>query len=606
VAHRRAVAAAAILVALAAILAAAIGPGMHAQDDFGEAGTLELGREFAPPGVRAFGDITVDRHGYRVRPQGRAIVRVPVPRTPTGLGAQPGRMLLRIWAYGPDGVSTSVRLVDGRGGRRELGTSRLWIGRTFDVTEQAAAGSVRLTVRATNTTDDPILFLDRVAPINAAESARITATRAEVAVLVAAILAALLALVGILRRHWPLVPLGAFAAWLLWADVPGRSLVALQDDQLRLWNAVRDASWLGFHDGLLWGSWRTVSSLSVQLFHLLTPIVGTADASARAAGALVGVAAICAIYALGHRVAGGLGAVVAVLLALATDAFRLGSPTGSALPVLVLAAACFAVAVHAALPRATTAAMVLVGVAGGVLVLAEPTWLPGVAAAIAILAAAYALRGERLRAAGGGLLALALFILPNRTSTAAQNDGSVLADMSARATYARNVEFLGAGHGAPSPLAFSRDPFSGEPATLTEYLLGDHSLSQIVGGILTGGYEALVAFADNDASGALGTIAFVVLVCGALYLLAVPRLRMLVLLGVVVCAPALFIAARGGASAFAAASVLWVGLLAAGGVLAYAVHAIAARPAIGSLGRWFAGRRRIPFPRARSLRRERV
>lgn len=579
------------LLVLAAVAAAIlVGPDIHSDGDITEVDPLELGVQ-SPILAQTTGRIDQDEHGYRVLSGGRGTATVPFVLPDPG----DGRTLLRIWAYAPDGVSTAVALQFAKGSERFLGRPKQWVGKSFDVTDEARGGSVRIVARSVNRTDEPVLFLDRIAPVAAPASARATASAWSVGLLVALLAAALLALAARFRTHWPLPLLLGGAAALLWADVPSLSLEPLSPDVAPTWNAVRDASWFGFHDGLFWGSWELLSSLTVQFFHALTPFVGTAPVSARSAGIFVGLLALAAVYALGNRAAGRLGAVVATCLALASDAFRDAAVAGTSLPVLILAAALFGYALHACLAEASIPAILLL--AGGValLAIAEPTWLPGGLGALVLVALAYAPEGQRLRGLGAGLLAVAILLIPHWASTADQHEGSMFADMSARATYARNVEFLDGGHGAPTAVEFSRDPISGRPVTLSGYLLRDHSVSQATGGVLAGGHQAFSAIARRDASGILGLLAFVVLLLGAVYVLILPRLRALVLLPPLIAAPTLFFADREAMSAFAAAAPMWPALFAVGGILAYAVVKLA-RPYVQE---WVPARARAGFRRLR-------
>src|SRR3989442_432195 len=81
------------------------------------------------------------------------------------------------------------------------------------------------------------------------------------------------------------------------------------------------------------------------------PITGTGAAGARVASMLVGVLAIVAIYALGRRVAGLVGAGAAVTLALICDPFRDSLSSGNSVAVLVLASCIFLLAMHRVLVK---------------------------------------------------------------------------------------------------------------------------------------------------------------------------------------------------------------------------------------------------------------
>ncbi|MGH2917268.1 MAG: hypothetical protein ACRDLS_01515, partial [Solirubrobacteraceae bacterium] len=242
---------------------------------------------------------------------------------------------------------------------------------------------------------------------------------------------------------------------------------------------------------------------------------------------------------------------------------------GAPLPALVLAGALFGYALHACLAEATRPAIVMLGAAAALLALAEPAWLPGALVVLLIVALTRAVRPHRLKIAGAGLLAVLVCLVPHLASTASQNEGRPFADMDARAVTARNAEFAGDGHGAPTAVELSRDPLSGRPVDLAGYLFSDHSASQFAGGALAGGQDSITAFNQTADAGVLGILAFVVAAAGALFVLLLERLRLLVLLAPLVVAPTLFIAANTAADPAAAGAVLWPVMLACAGILAY-------------------------------------
>src|ERR1035437_7305633 len=217
------------------------------------------------------------------------------------------------------------------------------------------------------------------------------------------------------RRHWMLVFITGAGGYFLWRAIPGMSLNRLDGQAALIWPAVQKASWLGFHNGLWWGSWVGVSSLTVQLFHAVTPLVGTGSAGALGAGALLGIAAVIAIYAVGNRVAGRRGAAIAALNALVADSFRLEVGVGSSIPVLALAATLFLYAVHVCLTRTTRQEIILLAGAGSLMCLADPTWNPRVRIGILVMGACIGTPGPRNGFPGVGLFGLALLTLPNRT-----------------------------------------------------------------------------------------------------------------------------------------------------------------------------------------------
>jgi len=590
-------AARAALVILALALVILVGPGMHASGALTEVGPLELGAGAAPIGTRTRGAVREDVDGYRVQPRSEAVVVVPLtlPRP------YEERTLVRIWAYGPAGVRTTAVLRAADGSERTLGRATTWTGRVFDVTEEARRGAVELRVRGENSTDQPVLFLDRLAPVAATGSIELTASPGGVGLLVGVVTLMVLALAGRLGRHWSLaLALAAFAA-LLWDDVTGTSLKPLEGVDATTWNTATQASWFGFDDGLLSGSWQGISSLGVQIFHALTPVVGTVFVSARVAALLASLAALAAVYALAYRATGRFGAIVAVVLGAAALGLHEAVGAGSTLPVLVLAGALFGYALHAALSEATPVAIGVVGAAAALLVLADPAWLPGALLAVAVVALACSAPGQRLRIARLGLVTMVVCVLPHLVSTAGQNDGRMLANQDVRAVAARNIEFLGDGHGAPTPQQYAADPRSGRPVTLTGYLFTDHSIQQVAGGTLAGGQDGIEAFVGTDRLASFGTVSMILLIAGAAFVLLLARLRMLALLAALVASPTLFIAAQTGGDAAMAGAVLWPVLLACAAILVHAAVELA-RPSV-ERRMWRLGRRlqraRLPdAPRA--------
>ncbi|MDX6691730.1 MAG: hypothetical protein QOG15_3187 [Solirubrobacteraceae bacterium] len=588
-------AATAALVVLAAIAAIAIVPGMHASGSLAEVGPLDLGQAATPAGAQARGQVIEDVDGYRVAAGGEAVVTVPL----TLPDPRDGRTLLRAWIYGPEGVRTTAVLRAADGSERPLGRAVNWVGKTFDVTDYARRGPVVLGVRAQNATAQPVLFLDRLAPIPAARSLAVSASPWSVGLLILLLSAALLELAGRLRRHWPLVLVLAPTAGLLWNEIADKTLQPLAADSAATWDAAVHASWFGFHDGLIWGSWETVSSFTVQAYHAFTPFVGTAPVSARAAAMLTALLALAAIYALAHRAAGRAGAAFAVVLAACAAGFHDAVIAGTPLPALVLAGAVFGYALHACLATATPFAIAMLGASAALLALADPVWLPGALAVVVIVAFLRAERPSRLRVICVGLLAAVVCLAPHLASTASQNDGRMFADADARAVAARNAEFVGDGHGAPTQQQVTRDPFSGRRVGLAGYLFGDHSPGEFIGGALAGGQDSITAFNDTEGPGVPSSILFIVMAAGAVLVLLLPRLRLLVLLTPLVVAPALFIAAKAPVDPAVAGAVLWPVMLACAAIMLY-VAARLARPLFApQLSTLEDVRARIAIPRLR-------
>jgi hypothetical protein len=163
---------------------------------------------------------------------------------------------------------------------------------------------------------------------------------------------------------------------------------------------------------------------------------------------------------------------------------------------------------------------------------------------------------------------------PHLASTAAQNNGRPFADVDARAVAARNAEFAGGGHGAPSAAELTRAPTAtGQPVTLGGYVFGDHSLAQVLGSTLSGGQKALSAFGAGGS--ALGALAFAFSLLGVAYVLILPRLRLMVLVPLIVALPALFVAGRIRTDYFGAGAVWWPVLPVSAAILMYAVVQLA-------------------------------
>jgi hypothetical protein len=581
-----------LLVLVTLIVSALAGPGMHASGTLTEVGPLELGEAATPATAVKRGSVSENVDGFRVAAGGEGVVSIPLtlPRP------YEGRTLLRIWAYGPPGVRTTAVLRAADGSERTLGRASSWVGERFDVTEQARLGAVRLRVRGENATSQPVLFFDRIAPVAAPGSLKPRAPAWAVGLLVLLVTATLLELAGRLRRHWVLAPLLGLTAAALWNDVVSRAFEPLGAEASATWSAATEASWFGFHDGLLWGSWTSLSSLAVQVFHAFTPIVGTAPVSARAAALLTALLALAALYAFGHRAAGRLGGVLAILLAVVAVGFRDAVVAGTPLPALVLAAALFGYALHACLVNASPVALVMLGLCGALLALAEPTWLPGTLLVVVAVALACAERPLRWRAAVAGVLAVLVCVVPHLASTASQNDGRMLANIQARAVAARNAEFLGRGHGAAAPQQLARDPLAGRPVGLTSYLLSDHSASQLVGGVLSGGQRSITAFNKTDRGGVIGTLAVLVTLAATIFVLLLTRLRWLVLPMPLIVAPTLFITARAPFDPAAAGAALWPAMLVSTGILAFAVARLASPRLAPYLARLDALRASVRLP----------
>lgn len=555
---RHALTGALVIFALAAMII--VGSDMRATGSLTEVAPLELGEANAPIGVRTRGALTENADGYRVGPGGQAVVIVSLTMPqPDG-----GRTLLRVWAYGPDGVRTTAVVRAADGSERTLGRAFNWVGQTFDVTEEARLGGVQVRVRGENSTDQPVLFLDRLAPIVATGTLQPGASPGAVGLLVLLLTSALLALAGRLLWHWPLAFLLAVVAAVLWRDAIGGGTAPVTGEGAAAWQAALQASWFGFDDGLLSGAWVNLSSLAVQALHAFSVVVGTAPAACRSAAVLTTLTAIAIVYAVGFRAAGRLGAIVAALLvSIALDLHDIVA-TGSTVPVLVAAAGCFTYVLHAAVAQATRSAICALAAAAALLMLADPAWLPGAVLAVLIVGWWCSERAERLGILRVGLLAVIVSCLPHLVSVAGQNDGRLFAAQQARAAAAHRIEFLAPGQPARDSPGEPRVTFSG-------YLFGDHSVVQFVGGALSGAQESVSAYTRGGRSALLGATSAALFGAAVLFVLLLPRLRLLVLLAPLVAAPTLFIAARTHSDPVPAGAVMLPAMLACIVILGHAV-----------------------------------
>ena len=539
-------------------------PGMRATGGVAEREVFSLNRGDRPADAEVMGAVDRGVDGYVVRPRADGSVTIPID-----FSAAADRNLIRVWAFGREGLTTRVSVVAADGTRQFLGSASEWQGRTFDITRLAGNGRLRLEASASNTTTQPALFLDQVGTAVASSTAKPDARAWQVAIWVGLLMAALLHARRKLGRHWVL-PIGSAAlAWLLWDGVLDAAYVPLEPNAASLWSAANAAEPFSLATGFLSGSFGEVSALAVQLDHALTAIVGTGTAAARSATVLTAVAALALVYAFANRVAGPLAATVALVIAVLADPFRDAAITGTSTMALIAAAALFLLVVHACLAETNKYAAGLLGAAGGVAFLADPTWFPGILFAIIVLGALYGPRGQKLKVVGVGALVLMIVILPNRISTADQSGGDLLADVSRRSTFVRNVEFAGAGRGAPQREDLVQNPFGGEPVGLTEYLFEEHTLSVVVGGTLSGATDAMSRAADRDESGLVGLAGWILTLLGTAYLLIVPRLRLLVLLPLALAAPTLFFVSREAADPFTAAAPVWPALVTGAGVLVF-------------------------------------
>ena len=364
---------------------------------------------------------------------------------------------------------------------------------------------MRLRVRSDNSDQPARPVLRSHRPRRRAGSLEPSAPGWAVGLLVLLMTAALLEVTGRLRRHWVLAALLGLTAAVLWNEIKSVAFDPLAVDAAATWTAASEASWLGFHDGLLWGSWKSLSSLAVQIFHAFTPLVGTAPVSARAAAVLTALLALAAIYALGHRAAGRAGAALALRARVAHRrvsrrrrrgwlAAGFGTGGGALLPTRCMHASpmprppgssC------SALRRACSRSRSRRG-------------CPARCWSSSSSALACAVPQQRPRVVAAGVLAAVVFLIPHLASTANQNDGRMFANLDARAVVARNAEFPAGEHGAPTAAALARDPLGGRKVSLSGYVFSEHSVPQVLAGTMTGASEASRPSTATDRAGVLG------------------------------------------------------------------------------------------------------
>jgi hypothetical protein len=497
------------------------------------------------------GDVQTNTYGYYLPRHASGAVSVPLrlrlKRNDLGI--------VRLYAYGKSGVETTVYAVSRTGLRRFLGRADEWRGRSFDVTPEARVGEVTLVVRSRNSSSRDALFLDRIELASAPRAAATSLPAWLVATWVGLLIATLLQASRRLRRHWMLPILTWVGLVLAWREVRANAFAPLSPAGSELWFAAREADWFGLNHGLISGSFGALSPLTVQLFHLLIPLVGSGDAAARAATAFIGIAALAAVYALGNRAAGPIGAAVAATLALLADPFRDATVSGTATTTIILAAALLVAVAHIALAEVSPPVILLLAITGALAILADPLWFAGVVLAMIFLTLAYApdtLR-QRLRLTAIGIALLGVLILPNRLSVGDQHHANVFGDLRERAALTRAAE---SGRSPERPVSMTSYVFDRPPAT-------------VVGGVLTGLDRSTKASASHDEVGLAGLLAFIAEVVGMLMLLVVPRVRMLVPLVLIIATPGLFLASRAGEAPFDSGIPLWCVALAAAGVLSY-------------------------------------
>lgn len=525
----------------------------------------------APEGSQVGRTVDTNENGLVAPPYRLATATVPLE---LGDLAPEDRRLLRLWVYGGSFMTTTVQLLTPR--RREvqaLGDASTWVGKTFDISRASRAQSGRLLLRITafNRDREARLFVDKVELIAGDEHTRTGVAPVPFAIWIGAAL--LLGIIVARVSRWSLLlPLpAAIFAGLLWVDVRSEAFIPADPALVALWERVASASWFGIDSGMLWGSFETRSHLTAQLLHLTTPLVGEGAAAARAATVILAILALCAVWWAGARVAGAVGAITATVTMLLLDGTRQAALEQPETMCLILTGSLYVVAMHRCLGEPDRPSFGWLGAASALAILAEPLFLPGVLAVLVALGLRY---GKPRTVVWAALIVLLALTLPNRLSVAREGDGDLFADTAKRAVAARNVEYAGEGHGAPSRAVAVADPYAGSRLGMTEYALGTHSPSVVAGATLVGAYESLAALARRDTSRLLGLIAFLLLLFGGAYLLAVPLLRWLLAAPLIISAPLLFLLDRGTGDAFAAAAFFLPGLLVGGGVLVYATSTV--------------------------------
>jgi len=496
--------------------------------------------------------------GYFVAPGGRGRVTVPV-HIPSQAGAQD---YLFIYGQSPNPGSTRVTLVGSNGSKRSLGEASDWSAQPLNVTSLLDSGPLKVVLSTVNRSPTAYRVLAGVKATATPDSTIIEASEALVAFLLALAMATLLLATRKIDVHWPLVGVTGLAAYFFWSEAVGMSFNPLLGEARVLQAMVVEASWFGLDDGLLTGSSLVSSPLAVQLHHALTPIVGTGSSAARAGSALLAVAAVIAVYFAANRAAGRWPAAFVSILMIIADPFRLAAGTGSSVSVLVLAAALLVLAIHMCLARATVTSVSVLGFSGLLIVLANPLWLPGMFLAAGFLGYRYAEEGERMKMAAISLLILTLLTLPNRVSTMDQNGGDPFADVRSRSEAARLDE-----------LVADKEIVGAQPQI--------DSIPALISSTASGARGATDALAARPETGLAALIAFLPLAIGSLFLLILPRLRMLILLPLVVSAPVLFLAGEEAVDPLTAGAGIWPGMLVAAAIMAFAANELA-RSRIGT------------------------
>jgi hypothetical protein len=560
-----------MVVGIAALITYALVVPRMGADGTARNATAELDEGQPLPGLRKSRTTARNLYGFVVSPYGSSKVSFAIPPS---FPVKGDRTILRVTAGGGPDVSTEVYLIDQAGSRHLLGRPEQWHAQPVDVTSLVRQRGARLEFSATNSGNATQLFADQVLAASYPAAAIPRATRWEVGALIALVVLFVLVATHRARRDAALIFATGLLAFLVWPSIVASALG--RQPGTELWTPAIDAKWLDLDRGLLSGTFGGVSHLAVQLFHPLTFVTGTGLTGAGVASMVVGLAALVAIYYMGLRVAGPVGAVAATVCALLTDPFRASLTDGSSTTTLVLAACLFLIAAHRVLQRGDRGSMMTLGAAGALAILAEPLWWPAVVAAVVLLALRHAPHAGRRRVAlAAGLGVLVLLSLPSRVSVADQT-GDLNGDVVRRLTVTRNVEFVARGHGAPpDQAALDADPAGGPQVGLVGYLLGDHGVFGVIDGTVSGASDSVFGTRSRPQSKLLGVVAFLLEIAGVLVLLLVARLRLLVLIAALLPIVPWFLASRGVIEPFPAGAAFFPALLLGGATVAY----IAARAA---------------------------
>jgi hypothetical protein len=557
-----------VLLGVAVLLAYALVVPRMGSEGVVRGGTLELDRGQPVPELKRSASTARNIYGFVVAPFDKAKVSFALPKT---FPVEGDKTTLTITAGGGPGVSTRVTLIDASGARHLLGRPERWLGHTVDASSLVGSDGSRLEITATNSQNEPRLVADRLVVLSYPPAAIPKASRWEVTALIVLALLFVLVLLNRARRDAPLIAAAGILTFIVWPKIVAAAFVPLSDPGL--WDAATGAKWLDIDQGLLSGTFGGLSHLAVQLLHAMSFVTGTGATGARVASMVVGLAALAAIYYLGLRVAGRVGAVAASVCALFADSFRASLVDGTSTTTLVLAACLFLVAAHRVLQRGDRGSLVVLGAAGAIAILAEPLWWPGVVATIVLLAVRHAPHaGGRRAALIAGLVALVVISLPARISVAHQQN-DLNGDVVERLTGARNAEFVGRGHGAPpTAAALEANPRGGPQVGMLDYLFGDHGLDGTVEGTVGGAFDSVSAIGERPQTEVFGLLAFLLEIAGVLVLILVPRLRMLVLAAALLSLVPWFLADHGLSGAFASGAAIFPALLLGGATIAHMAY----------------------------------